>query len=192
MSILSTVSVRAARPLFGISLAAVLLAGCDEAAAPADGASSDLEARVTAVEDREALRHFVLSFAHIVDYADIDALGTLGPALHPDFQLNVVDFDGHEYVFEGADGLIDEYGPIMVSAQANLAVSAIDVELDGDYAIASFKFINSVTPPPELGTEVDDKVLLLADNTATFVREDGVWLLESLELVHSLAYPGSF
>jgi hypothetical protein len=65
------------------------------------------------------------------------------------------------------------------------------VDVDGDGATASFKLVNSVEPPPELGVDVDEKVLLMADNTATFVRVGGVWKLASIELVHTLAYPGT-
>lgn len=105
--------------------------------------------------------------------------------------MDVVDFDGGHLHFEGVDGLVQEYGQIMVAAQANLATSAITVEVDGDSATASFKFVNSVRPPSELGVDVDATLILLAANTATFVREDGIWMLESLELIHSLGYPGS-
>ena len=108
-----------------------------------------------------------------------------------DFTLDVVDFDGGSFSFEGVDGLVNQYGAIMVAAQSNVAVSAVGVDLFEDEAVATFKFINSVTPPPQLDLELDETLLLFADNEATFVRQDGVWTLTSLQLVHSLAYPGS-
>jgi hypothetical protein len=167
----------------------VLLASCAQAEASND--EPELEARLALLEAKEEIRSVVLAFARIVDDADVSALRGLEPRLHASFVMDVVDFDGHEYQFVGFRGLVEDYGPIMVSAQANLAVSAIAVDIDGDHATASFKFVNSVQPPPELGVEVGEKVLLMADNTATFIREDGMWKLASLELVHSLAYPGS-
>lgn len=180
-------------PTIGAALLLSLLptlAACTEAdAGPTDDAS--LEARVELLEAKEDIRSTLLAFAMIVDNADPAALSGLGPKLHANFTMDVVDFDGGEFHFEGLDGLVEGFGPIMVSAQANLAPSAIAVEIDGDHATAFFKFINSVKPPPELGLDVGEKVLLLAANTSTFVREDGVWKLESVELIHSLAYPGT-
>lgn len=165
------------------------MSGCNEAVA-AETDSIEMEQRIEALETKEAIRESILEFAHIVDKADITALPSLKSKLHADFQLDVVDFEGHELHFVGFDGLTKEYGPIMLAAQANLAVSEIGVKLEGDTATASFKFINSVKPPPELGVPVNEKLLLLADNTAVFVRTAGVWQLRSMELVHSLAYPG--
>ena len=172
-----------------LSLSPVLLSSCTEAEASGD--ESELEARIERLEAKEEIRSVLLGFARIVDDADASALPGLRPRLHDDFVLDVIDFDGGEYQFVGAQGLVEGYGPIMVSAQANLAVSAIEVELAGDQATARFEFINSVRPPPELGLDVDEKVLLIAHNTATFVHEDEIWKLASLELVHTLAYPGS-
>src|SRR5690606_15733703 len=113
------------------------------------------------------------------------------PVLHDDFVLDAVDFDGQKHHFEGLDGVIDGFGPIMLEADANLMPSAIAVELDGDTAQAHFKFANSVKPPSQLGLDVSVKVLLFAANSATFEREDGAWKLRSIELIHTLAYPGS-
>lgn len=173
-----------------LPISPVLFGACTEAEA-ADNDVEALEARIDELESKEEIRSILTTFASIVDNADIEALSNLGPRVATDFSMDVVDFDGGVYHFEGVDGLVDEYGPIMVSAQANLAPSAIAVEIDGDNATASFKFINSVKPPPELNLDVDEKVLLLAANTVTFVREGGVWKLQSVELIHSLAYPGT-
>lgn len=173
-----------------LSLAPALLASCTQLEGT-DTNNQVLEARLELLETKEELRSMLLSFSRIVDTADLAALEGLAARLHPDFSLDVIDFDGGEFHFEGIEGLVEGYGPIMVSAQANLAVSAVAVAVTGDSATAFFKFINSVKPPPELGLDVDEKVLLLAANTATFVRENGVWKLKSLELVHSLAYPGA-
>ncbi|MFO7567585.1 MAG: hypothetical protein R6X02_33380 [Enhygromyxa sp.] len=174
-----------------LPLLPVLLSSCTEAEAAETDEIAALATRVDELESKEELRSVLMGFAKIVDNADIGALSNMGPRIAADFTMDVIDFDGHDFHFEGVDGLLDEYGPIMVSAQANLAVSEIAVDIDGDLATASFKFINSVKPPPELNLEVDEKVLLLADNTAIFVREDGLWKLQWIELVHSLAYPGS-
>lgn len=172
-----------------LSLSALLLGACDDTSADTDDGA--LEVRVEQLESREEIRSLLLGFAQVVDNADPSALSGLSARIHADFSMDVVDFDGGEFHFVGLPGLVEGFGPIMLSAQANLAPSAIAVELDGDHATAFFKFVNSVKPPPELGLDVDVKVLLLAANTATFVREDGVWKLESLELIHSLAYPGN-
>jgi ketosteroid isomerase-like protein len=170
------------------------LSGCDEASAAPTGDAADddaTEARLAALEAREEIRATIAGFAQVVDAADLDSLADLAPTLADDFVLDVIDFDGGEYHFEGASGLVDGFGPIMVDAQANLALSEVAVAVDGDLATAHFTFINSVKPPPQLGLDVGVKVLLLADNTATFAREGDAWRLSSLELVHSLAYPGA-
>jgi hypothetical protein len=172
-----------------LSLSPLVLSACDEAEA-AEGEDAVVEERLDRLEAKEEIRSILLAFAVVVDNADPSALTGLAPKIHSNFTMDVVDFDGGEFHFEGVDGLVEGFGPIMLSAQANLAASAISVEVDGDSATAFFKFINSVKPPPELGLDVDEKVLLLAANTATFAREDGVWKLESIELIHSLAYPG--
>ncbi|PRP90720.1 hypothetical protein ENSA5_61540 [Enhygromyxa salina] len=172
-----------------LGLSPLALSACNEAEAAGDEDTA-VEERLDRLESKEELRSILLGFAAVVDNSDPSALMGLAPRIHPNFTMDVVDFDGGEFHFEGVEGLVEGFGPIMLSAQANLAASAISVELDGDNATASFKFINSVKPPPELGLPVDEKVLLLAANTVTFAREDGVWMLESLELIHSLAYPG--
>ena len=172
-----------------LSLSPLALSACDDAEAAA-GPDAALEERLEHLEAQEEIRSTLLSFAMVVDAADPSALTSLAPKIHPNFTMDVVDFDGGEFHFEGIEGLVEGFGPIMLSAQANLATSAIAIEIDGDNATAFFKFINSVKPPPELGLDVNEKVLLLAANTATFAREDGVWKLESIELLHSLAYPG--
>jgi len=172
-----------------LSVAGVCIASC----AQSDGSEADAElaARVDLLESKEEIRSLLLGFAEIVDEADVEGLAALVPRLHRGFRMDVVDFTGAEHRFVGAKGLVEGYGPIMVAARANLAASAIAVEIYGDRATASFDFVNSVQPPAALGLAVEQKVLLLADNTATFVREDGVWKLATLELVHSLAYPGT-
>ncbi len=181
---------RAGRWLAGVlalTTAAAAPACADVQAAEED----DLAERVEALESREEIRGILHAFSQVVDAADPAALAGLEPALHPDFVLEAIDFDGKEFRFEGLDEVISGFGPIMLEADANLMPSAIDVALDGDAARATFKFANSVKPPPQLGLDVDVKVLLLAANTANFVREGGAWKLRSLELVHSLAYPGA-
>lgn len=169
-------------------LATVAAPACDEAQAADDDGLAD---RVAALESKDDIRGILHAFAQIVDDADPSALAALKPALHADFVLDAIDFDGKKLHFEGLDGVITGFGPILLAADANLIVSAIDVHLDGDAAQASFKFANSVKPPPQLELDVGVKVLLFAANKATFVREGGAWKLRSLELVHSLAYPGS-
>lgn len=166
------------------------LPGCEDAAAADTNTSSVVEQRLEMLETKEAIREAVLEFAHIVDTEDETALAALAPKIHPEFEMRVVDFVGAEHKFVGYDGLLSGYGPIMVIAGANLAVSQIGVQLDGDVATASFKFINSVKPPPQLGVPVNEKLLLLAANTAVFVKTNGTWQLQKLELMHSLAYPG--
>jgi hypothetical protein len=167
-----------------------ILPACADAAAAETGSTTAMEQRLEALETKEAIREAILEFAHIVDTEDEVALEALAPKLHTDFELRVVDFVGMEHKFVGYDGLISGYGPIMVIAQANLAVSEISVKLDGDTATATFKFINSVKPPPQLGVPVNEKLLLLAANTAVFIKTNGVWQLKNMELLHSLAYPG--
>lgn len=155
------------------------------------GCGPEFERRIDALESKEEIRSILLAFSRAVDGSDPAALSALAPKLHREFVLDAVDFEGHKLHFEGLDGVIAGFGPIMVAADANLMPSAIDVTLDGDTASASFKFANSVKPPPQLGLDVRVKVLLFAANAATFVREDGAWKLLSIELVHSLAYPGA-
>lgn len=181
--------IRATGVALTLSLSPMLLASCTEAEA-ADN-EADLEARVEALEAKEEIRAVLLGLAQVVDNSEIAGLEGLEPRIHTNFTLTAIDPAGGAHVFEGYEGLIEGYGPIMVAAQANLATSAIAVELDGDNATATFKFANSTKPPPELGLDVDEKLLLFSANTATLVREDGLWKLESLELAHSLAYPGS-
>lgn len=186
---------RPARRALALTLAlaaGAALPACAEAqAAPDDAELADLEARVDALESKEEIRAILLAFSQVVDASDPTALPGLSAVLHRDFVLDAVDFDGQQHHFEGLDGLIDGFGPIMLEADANLMPSAIDVALDGDAARATFKFANSVKPPPQLGLDVDVKVLLFAANSASFVREDGSWKLRSIALDHSLAYPGS-
>ena len=152
---------------------------------------AELENRVAALESKEEIRTILQAFAAVVDASDPAGIAALAPKLHTNFVLDAIDFDGKKFHFEGLEDVMKRFGPLLVEADANLAPSAIDVKLDGDTARASFKFINSVKPPPQLGLDVKVKVLLFAANSAAFVREDGVWKLLSIELVHSLAYPGS-
>lgn len=166
-------------------LAPALIGACTKADV------TQLEGRIDRLESREQICSILLEFAAVVDSGDPALLSDLAPKIHRDFTMVVTDFAGGEHRFAGIDGLIEGYGPIMASAQANLAASAIAVELEGDRATAKYKFINSVKPPPELDLDIDEKLLLFAANTATFVREDGAWKLESIQLDHSLAYPGS-
>lgn len=179
---------RRAGALALVLAAAAAVPACAEARAADD---DDLAERVAALESKEEIRGILHAFSQVVDASDPGALPGLEPVLHRDFTLDAIDFDGKNFHFEGIDGVITGFGPIMLEADANLMPSAIDVKLDGDAAQATFKFANSVKPPPQLGLDVGVKVLLFAANSATFVREDGAWKLRSLELVHSLAYPGS-
>lgn len=172
-----------------VLVAGVALPACTEAAAAEDDA--DLEDRIAALESKEEIRAILLAFSQVVDDADPAALPGLAPVLHDDFVLDAIDFDGQKHHFEGLDGVVDGFGPIMLEADANLMPSAIAVELDGDSARARFKFANSVKPPSQLNLDVNVKVLLFAANSATFVREAGAWKLLSFELIHTLAYPGS-
>lgn len=170
-------------------VAGAALPACTEASAAPDEA--ELAERVAALEAKEDIRAILLAFSQVVDDSDPAALPGLAPVLHSDFVLDAIDFDGKKHHFEGLDGVIEGFGPIMLAADANLMPSAIDVQLDGDTAHARFKFANSVKPPPQLNLDVSAKVLLFAANSATFVHEDGAWKLRSFELVHTLAYPGS-
>lgn len=172
-----------------------LAAGCDEANAQGSG-DPELEEillRLDTLESKEQIRTTLLTFSAIVDSSDPARLSEVVPYVTEDFTLDAIDYTGEVFHFEGPDGLLNEYGPIMKDAQANLTVSAINVDLDleGDTARATFKFSNSVKPPPQLNLGLDVKVLLFTANTATFRREDGTWKVASLELLHSLAYPGS-
>ncbi len=165
------------------------LSGCDEA--QADDPDPMVEERLAQLEAKEEIRDTVMTFATIVDHEDVEGLKNLQPVVHEDFLLQAIDFDGGTLEFAGYDELISGYGPIMVASQPNLIVSDIHVEVDEDTAVARFKFFNSVTPPPQLELDVETKVLLMADNKATFVNESGTWQLETLVLDHSLAYPGA-
>jgi hypothetical protein len=168
-------------------LAPMLIGGCSKAGV------AQLEGRIDQLESQEQIRSILLDFAAVVDSSEPALLSELAPKIHRDFEMVVIDFAGGEHRFAGIDELIEGYGPIMASAQANLAASAIAVELEGERATATYKFINSVKPPPELDLDIDfdEKLLLFAANTATFVREGGDWKLKTIELDHSLAYPGS-
>lgn len=189
--------------LFGalalVAVSAGFTAGCEpvaesetlDAQDTTDAVIADIQQRLEALESREEMRTTLLAVSAVVDSSDPSLLPDLVPYLTDDFVLDAVDFDGVAHHFEGADGLVNDFGPIMKDAKANLMPSAIDVELDGDMAYATFKFANSVKPPPQLNLPVDVKVLLFAANTATFRREGGAWKLASFELLHSLAYPGS-
>ncbi|WP_170319591.1 nuclear transport factor 2 family protein [Polyangium spumosum] len=184
-----------------ISLLAIalvsLFAACepvDEPPAEAPQGEPDLaslEARISVLEAKEEIRSTLLAFAAVVDSADPERLPDLLPSLTDDFVLDAVDFNGQVHHFEGVVEVLTGFGPIMKDADANLMPSAIDVELDGDTAYASFKFANSVKPPPQLDLPVDEKVLLFAANSAVFHKKNGAWKLASFELLHSLAYPGS-
>ncbi|AUX27911.1 uncharacterized protein SOCEGT47_085110 [Sorangium cellulosum] len=185
----------------GLRFAAIALAGLaagcepvdeDLDAAPAnDPELSSIVQRLEALEAKEEIRTTLLALSAVVDSSDPARLEELLPVLADDIVLDAVDFDGVVHHFEGVDGVVTGFGPIMRDADANLMPSAIDVELDGDRAYASFKFANSVKPPPQLDLPVDHKVLLFAANSAELRRENGAWKLVSFELLHSLAYPGT-
>lgn len=170
-----------------------LSAGCDEANAEgtADPDMEELMLRVDTLESKEEIRTTLLAFSEIVDSSDPSRLSEVVPYVTDDFKLDAIDYTGEVFHFEGPDGLVNDYGPIMKDAQANLTVSAVNVMIDGDTARATFKFSNSVKPPPQLNLPVDVKVLLFTANTATFRRENGTWKVATLELLHSLAYPGT-
>lgn len=183
--------------LFPVIALAGIFTGCETADGadtqppPSGSDQASLEQRLEALEAKEDIRTTLLQFSAIVDSSDPARLNEVVPVLADDFVLDAIDYDGAVYHFEGADGLLNDYGPIMKDANANLMVSAIDVEIDDDMAYASFKFANSVKPPPQLNLPVDEKVLLFTANSATFRNENGTWKLVSLELLHSLAYPGT-
>lgn len=185
------ISLFAAVALAGIVAGCETADGADTQPPPSGSDQASLEQRLEALEAKEEIRTALLQLSAVVDSSDPARLNELLPVIADDIVLTAVDYDGVEYRFEGVDGLITGYGPIMKDADANLMPSAIDVELDGDTAYASFKFANSVKPPPQLNLPIDEKVLLFAANSATFRKEDGVWKLTSFELLHSLAYPGS-
>ncbi|MFO7566795.1 MAG: nuclear transport factor 2 family protein [Enhygromyxa sp.] len=168
-----------------LAISPILLGACGKVE------GSKIEDRVAQLESREQIRSTLLEFAAVVDSGERARLAELGPKLHAEFSMDVIDFAGGEHRFVGLEELVEGYGPIMASAQANLAASAIAVELDGEQARATFKFINSVLPPPELNLDIEEKVLLFAANTAIFVREGEAWKLKSIELDHTLAYPGT-
>ncbi len=190
--VMATHGIRRALALALVAAMTATAAGCVSGEAEADpDPDTTVLGRLAKLEAREDIRTTLLRFSAVVDSSDVDALPDLAPRIADDFVLDAIDFDGATHHFEGMDGLLDGFGPIMVDADANLMPSAIDVEVDGDYATATFKFANSVKPPPQLELEVDVKVLLFAANTATFHYEDGIWKMTSIELYHSLAYPGA-
>lgn len=172
-------------------------AGCENAGDTHAAALSNeqdvasISARLEKLESKEEIRTILLAFSAVVDSSDPALLSDLAPYIADDFVLDAIDFSGAVHHFEGFEGVKNDFGPIMKDADANLMPSAIDVELDGDVAYASFKFANSVKPPPQLGLDVNAKLLLFAANNATLRRENGAWKLTSFELLHSLAYPGS-
>ncbi|WP_437763810.1 nuclear transport factor 2 family protein [Sorangium sp. So ce281] len=187
-----------ARGVFVAAIAAAgVFAGCEPAAETSaelpenEPELASIELRLSTLEAKEEIRTILLAVATVVDSADPARLDELVPHLTEDFVLDAVDFDGVVHHFEGVDGVTTGFGPIMKEADANLMPSAIDVELDGNTAYASFKFANSVKPPPQLNLPVDVKVLLFAANSAVLRKENGAWKLASFELLHSLAYPGS-
>jgi len=156
----------------------------------------DQRALVDVLAAKDTIRDTLMQLASAIDSGDPSVLPTLLPVIADDFVLVAVDFgaEGQQdtLVFEGVQGLLGGFGPIMLEAQANLMPSAIRVSMtDAEHATATFKFANSVRPPSALGEEIDEKVLLFAAITAEFRFEGGLWKLVHLELLHSLAYPGT-
>lgn len=172
----------------------ILLTSCMEPKTPGiekDPATGQVEARLARLEAKDEISSILLKFCTILDDGKPAALATLGPKLHSDFRLDLTDFVGTEMQYLGLDGLVQEFGPMSAAAQSDLVPGAIAIEIDGDMATATFTILNSVRPPPQLGLDMDVKVLVMADSTAKFVREGAVWKLRSIEVVHTLAYPGS-
>lgn len=173
----------------GIALAAVLgpvLLACS----PSDRL---LEARVEALESKEEIRAIVHQLAAAIDSADPKALRALAPIIHEDFRFEATDFLGNEFRFEGFAGLVQGFGQVIVSVEPNIITSTIATEVEGTHATATFKFANSLRPPPALGLNlgIEDKILLFAEVKATFLRESEIWKLYSLQIVHTLAYPAT-
>jgi hypothetical protein len=149
----------------------------------------DLEARFAAVEAKEEIRSLLSALARLVDEGSLSGLSKLEPRLHASFAMRVVDTAGVERRLVGAKGLVDGYAPIMASGRTRLVWSAISVDLDGDYAIASFNLAGAVKSSPELGLPAGQRILLVSGHKAGLAREGRVWKLASLELVHAMAYP---
>ena len=132
------------------------------AAEDAMAAAEAVGARVEELESKETIRSILLAFTAAIGTADVASLEVLLPWISEDVTLSVVEFgpDPETQVFEGHDGLLTGFGPIIEEAQANLMPSAIDVGIQGDRAAAQFKFANSVVPPLGINDEIDVKVLL--------------------------------
>jgi ketosteroid isomerase-like protein len=174
-----------------LTLSPALLASCQKADKEASERAK-LDTRLDELEAKEEIRSILLDFTMALDDADAATLTALGPTLDPDFRIDVTPFVGDKLQFEGLQGLVLGLGPILSATRVELAPSAIDVDVDGDSATASFKFLSSSKPPPELGVDVDVKVMVFVENTATLVRQDdGRWKLRSIEMVKTLAYPGT-
>jgi hypothetical protein len=153
-------------------------------------AQVDFEARFEAIEAREELRSVLTDLARIVDAGLVSDLSKLRPRLHASFTMRVVDIAGTERRLVGVEGLVDGYSPMMAPGRGRLIWSAVSVDLDGDRATAWFKLAGAVEPSPKLGLPAGPRVLLMSANTARLMREGAVWKLASLELIHSMAYPG--
>ena len=195
-------SAQPARPLLRrlagrLSLALVLgpltvgASGCDEAQAASEDDNAALMERVAELESKEAIRSTMLRFSQVLDAADVDGLRALEARFTADIDLNAIDFDGTSHRYVGMEELVDGYMPFLLASPPTLAPSAIDVQLDGDTATAYFKFTTSIVPPPQLGLNTDQTLMLFAANTAEFVYEDDTWKVSAITLAHSLAYPGS-
>lgn len=168
------------------------LLGCGKKADTAERAK--LDARLQQLEAKAEIHSILVDFSRAVDDGDSSALTSLGPDLATDFRLDMKDLLGNDLHFEGLQGLVLGFGPIINAAEAEGTPGAIDLDLDldNDSATAQFKVIASVKPQPELGVDVNVKVMVFVDTTATLVREDdGSWKLRTIQLTNSLAYPGA-
>lgn len=150
------------------------------------GAQLDFEGRLMSLEAKEEIRSVLSGLARIVDEGLLSGLSKLEPRLHAGFTMRVIDLAGTERRYVGARGMIDAYAPIMASGRAKLIASGVAVDVDGDRATAYFKLAGSVSSSPELGLTVGRRFLLVSGHTATLRREDGIWKLTSLELVHAM------
>ena len=171
-----------------LCLSPVLLASCGKTKTTD---KTNVDSRIVELESKESIRSTWLDFNKAADSGDPAELASLGPVLDSQFTRDMTDFQGTPHHFEGAQGLVQGYGALMAAMDADIVPGSIDVNLDVDSATAQFKTISSVKPSPELGLQPDERVLVICNHTATFMRADGRWRLRSIKTYSALAYPGT-
>jgi hypothetical protein len=171
-----------------LSVSPVLLTGCPKGQMPE---KPDYETRFVDLESKEEIYSTILDFTKAADSGNPAQLATLSDRLEPDFTLDMTNFDGNKEHFDGPQGLVQGFGPMLAESDANIVPGAIGVELEGNNATAEFDFISSVKPGPEYNLQPEARVLIICDGTATFVREGKRWRMSSMTIDSRLAYPGS-